>query len=146
MPPPRTNPPTPMLEARPPTVAKPYGSSAEYTDNQLLPGSIEATDLSALRVTAFISLNQMLIPPTLLEAPLKAAWPPLLAANGHPVSRESSTAILTSVFLEGRNTQCGWASSCCTDQKELVKLLYSAEFCALTFCDPKRKLKLAHCL
>lgn len=85
---------------------------------------MDATDLSLFKVTLFMSLNQMLIPPGLLEAPVKAAWPPLLAANSQPVRRESKTAVLTSVFTTGRKIQWGWTSSCCTDQNEPVKVLY----------------------
>ena len=48
-------------------------------------------------VTSFNLARLMVRPPSMLEAPANAACPPDLTANGHLVSRESSTAMETPI-------------------------------------------------
>jgi hypothetical protein len=54
---------------------------------------------------AFISFSKTVIPPWILDAPAKAAWPPLLMAKGQPVYLDRSTRIETSVFSDGLKMQ-----------------------------------------
>jgi len=56
------------------------------------------------------------MPPSMLDAPGKAAWPPLLTAKGHVVRRAISTRPETSRVVLGLNVQWGSTSSCCIDQ------------------------------
>ena len=50
----------------------------------------------------------------------------------------------TSVFLVGLKMQWGLTSSCCTDQKEPVKVLYAGVFSARTLSEPNTDLNVAH--
>lgn len=79
--------------------------SAWYTSPHRFPGSTEAVFLSEDNVTAFISSKEMVIPPSMLEAPAKAACPPDFTANGHWVSREMRTATETSTPFDGLKMQ-----------------------------------------
>lgn len=64
--------------------------------------------------------KDIVIPPSILEAPAKAACPPLLAAKGHFDQRERRTRADTWVALVGVKMQCGRTLACCRDQKEVV--------------------------
>lgn len=58
----------------------------------------------------------------MLDAPAKAAWPPLLTAKGHCVSREIRTTTETADEEEGKNMQRGWTPAWIEDQYDPVKL------------------------
>lgn len=62
------------------------------------------------------------MPPSTLDAPAKAAWPPLVTANGHCVRRERSTTTETSEEEDGENMQRGWTRAWMEDQYDPVKL------------------------
>jgi len=65
---------------------------------------------------AFIEDKSIVIPPSRLEAPAKAAWPPLFTANGHFDQRDKSTTADISEDVLGWKMQEGFAALCCCDQ------------------------------
>src|SRR5215468_9563607 len=100
MPPPVVRPPTPIGATRPPITAKLYGASAVYTAFQVLPGPTATVFLSLETVIVFKAARETVMPPSMLEAPWNAAWPPLLTAKGQLVNRESKITTATA-FLSG---------------------------------------------
>jgi hypothetical protein len=52
----------------------------------------------------------------MLDAPAKAAWPPLVTAKGQFVSRARRIRIEISLGELGMKMQVGFGSVCCLDQ------------------------------
>ena len=99
MPPPVVKPPVPIGATRPPMTAKLYGASAEYTSFQVLPGPTATVDLSLETLIWLIAARETVMPPSMLDAPANAAWPPLLTAKGQLVNLESRITTETAVGL-----------------------------------------------
>jgi hypothetical protein len=78
------------------------------------------------------------MPPSILEAPGKAAWPPLLTAKGHFVRRANSIRLETSTAVSGVKVHRGSTSSCCIDQ-------YVVGAALDTFAAPKTSFRELHC-
>jgi len=53
------------------------------------------------------------MPPSMLDAPAKAACPPLFTANGHCVRRDKSTRVETSKAVAALKMQRGSTAACC---------------------------------
>lgn len=85
------------------------------------------------------------MPFSMFEAPVNAEWPPLFAANGHCVRRDSSTSVETSRAFSGRNTQCELTSACCCDQYALLNSAYPVSPSKRTL-EPKIRLRVVHCI
>ena len=73
---------------------------------------MSAVFLSFETLTCLKFSIETVIPPSMLEAPPKAAWPPPLTAKGHCVSRDNSTNEETSIGDVGLNTQRGFTAPC----------------------------------
>jgi hypothetical protein len=78
------------------------------------------------------------MPPSILEAPGKAAWPPLLTAKGHFVRRANSIRLETSTAVSGVKVHWDSTSSCCIDQYVVGEALD-------TFAAPKTSFRELHC-
>ena len=63
------------------------------------------------------------MPPSMLDDPANAAWPPPLTENGHCVRRDIRTAVETSKGFVGAKTHLGLTEFCCADQYTPVKFL-----------------------
>ena len=105
---------------------------------------MEMTFLSSEISILFISSNEIVIPPSMLDAPGNAACPPLFAANGHCVIREISTALETARALAGLKMQCGFTALWRDDQYEEVKLSYEDEDGVRTREGPWRRVRDSH--
>ena len=75
------------------------------TEPQMFPSSIRAIFLSLEREIPLRLANKIVMPPSTKEAPAKAAWPPLLAANGHCDNRARSKTTEIWVDLVGLKMQ-----------------------------------------
>jgi hypothetical protein len=161
MPPPRVSPDTPMsctyewvntdrgLQSwaltRPPITTKLSFSSVSYTLSQILPGPIAASFLSGDNTIESILSRAIVIPPSMLDAPAKAACPPLLAANGHCFNRDMRTIVETWSALVGLKMQNGLTWPCWPDQYAPVKASYAELPSRSTLLFPNRNLRLLHC-
>lgn len=85
-----------------------------------MPGWTEAIFLLADKLTPFRLAKEMVMPSWMLEAPAKAAWPPLLAAKGHCVRRDRRTATDTWPASVGLKMQAGRTWAWLSDQYEPV--------------------------
>lgn len=122
----------------------PYCSIHLYTLIHRLPGPTEAIFLSDDRVSCVILSSAIVIPPSMLDPPAKAACPPPLTANGHCVKRDSRTAVETCCALLGLKIQAGSTVACCAAQYEPVKALYSVLPSESTLPLPKVIFKALH--
>ena len=71
--PPVVNPPVPTLWTLPPITATSYSCANAYTSPQTFPGSMERIFLSSEISIFFISSKEIVIPPSMLDAPGNAA-------------------------------------------------------------------------
>lgn len=109
---------------RPPGTSSPYCSIHGYTSCHRFPGPIEAIFLSDDSLLSFNFSNAIVIPPSMLDPPAKAACPPPFTANGHCVSLDTKTAAETCTAVAGLNTQKGLTTTCWPAQYALVKFSY----------------------
>lgn len=134
----------PTLETRPPATVRSRGSSFRYTSAQRLPGPIVTFFLLQDSLTLFSFSSETVIPPSALDPPAKAAWPPLLTAKWHCVNRLSKTTAETSSVEDGLKMQRGDTSPWMPDQYEPVKISYAASFSVRTFSFPYRIERVEH--
>jgi len=109
---------------RPPTTPRSNFWRAVYTSTQRFPGPTSAVFLSAETSTFLKFSIETVIPPSIFEAPLKAAWPPPFTAKGHCVKRDNRTREDTSMVDVGLKTQRGLTAACIADQYAPVKASY----------------------
>src|SRR6266536_1077725 len=108
-PPPSANPPTPVLDTRPPVVASPCGCVAASKSFHLVPPPATARSASTSTWTEFMSARSITMPSSHVENPAMLCAPPRTAI-GSPSLRAKRTVRTTSCVFFGRTTSAGCLS------------------------------------
>lgn len=116
IPPPITNPPTPISLVLPPTTERPIGSSLLYTSAHLFLVPTLVNVWSGETVFSFKLAKSIVTSPFMSEAPVNGTWPPLLTANWHPLCSRIFKVIDTSFAHFGDTRQADFVLDCWRDQ------------------------------
>jgi hypothetical protein len=105
-PPPSVSPATPVVETRPPVVARPCTWVARSTSAQMAPPPTRATRRSASTSMSAMPRTSSTTPSSHRERPA-TEWPPARTATGRPWSRANASAATTSSTATHSATRCG---------------------------------------